>query len=634
MAGATQGPGPTVIKHYALDRELGRGAMGSVWAGEDRRDGSKVAVKLLHPHLGVDPEFRARFEREAHVAALLRSPYTVHLLDYGVSGESCFIVMEFVDGHAVSQELAGGPMDPARAFRIATEVARALEEAGARGVVHRDIKPDNVLIDQDDRAKVTDFGIARQSASAAMTSAGIFVGTPAYAAPEQATGDVDHRADIYALGAMLFAMLTGHPPFRGSSVIEILEAHKSAQIPMNELAHLPDSVVNVVRRCLEKDPRDRYQSATELVGALERAAMNYAQFVRGQGGAPAPGAGTARPTPSTVPLPPPTRPRPAAPPATPTGAPTRIESPPSQAAPAPGRAPAAPVTPAAGGPVRMEFTEKSKPGRDGTARYSLALVNTANSVVRLRLVPTDPSGVLQVNMPGRAAVPPGTTILLDVAVTPRALRTRGPDRRLGFGVTAVDEATGATAGTASGEYVDVVGGAAGGSGRALVIAGVAAAVIIAGGLAAFLVFGSGGGDGEDGNGATVTATATADTRPGVAPGRYDYNLQVTENGCPFGLSPGAMYALSFEFEPVSGDALRDGEQVRITGITETGDRVDLGRAQFTAAAFEFTYPVEAQDQRGTATLATAFGDDSAIDSATLTEVYDTGDTECTIVAAQ
>ncbi|MCA9822729.1 MAG: serine/threonine protein kinase, partial [Dehalococcoidia bacterium] len=139
--GSTPGSQPTVLKSYELQKELGRGAMGAVWLGRDRRDASRVAVKLLHPHLGGDPEFRGRFEREAHVAALLRSPYTVHLIDFGVTEGTCYLVMEFIEGHNVGDELKHGPIEPARALRIATEIARALEEAGARGVAHRDIKP-------------------------------------------------------------------------------------------------------------------------------------------------------------------------------------------------------------------------------------------------------------------------------------------------------------------------------------------------------------------------------------------------------------------------------------------------------------------------------------------------------------
>ena len=206
----------TQIKQYRLVRELGRGAMGTVYEGVDARDGSRVAVKVLKPELvAADPTFRDRFEREAHVAALLRSPYTVHLNDFGFANGLYFLVMEYVDGESLSQALEGGPMDPAKALHVAIAVARALEEAAARGVVHRDIKPDNIMLAQDGVVKVADFGIARQEGGAGATIVGGYVGTPAYSAPEQTRGDVDTRTDIYALGATLYCMLVGPPALHG-----------------------------------------------------------------------------------------------------------------------------------------------------------------------------------------------------------------------------------------------------------------------------------------------------------------------------------------------------------------------------------------------------------------------------------
>ncbi|MGE0571762.1 MAG: protein kinase [Dehalococcoidia bacterium] len=633
--GSTPGSQPTVLKSYELQKELGRGAMGAVWLGRDRRDDSRVAVKLLHPHLGGDPEFRARFEREAHVAALLRSPYTVHLIDFGVTEGTCYLVMEFIEGHNVGDELKHGPIEPARALRIATEIARALEEAGARGVAHRDIKPDNVLLDADDRVKVTDFGIARQTSSAGMTTAGMFVGTPAYAAPEQADGDFDHRVDLYSTGATLFAMLTGHPPYRGNSVMDILQQHRYASLPTGELEGLPDAVVNVIRRCMEKDPRDRYQTATDLVGALERASLAYAQLQQ-HGGAPPSATGTRRPpvatSAGTVPIPPPTQQaprRPSGPIAPPPGAsaagqPTRVQGP----GPAQGRPTSTSTSTAS--VLRTELSLKTEPGRGGEARYSLSLSNTGNGLLRVRLVPTDQSGVLQVSLPGRAAIPPGTTVLLDVAVQPRMRRAKGPDRRLSFGVTVVDETSGDTVAATAAEYLDSVGGGSGGSSRMLMF-GLVGAVVIAGAVGAFFVLSGGGGDDPP----ESTATPTVDTRRSVPAGQFDFNLTAQSNTCTFGLQPGAMHSLSFVFTPTGGaTALKEGDTVEITGVRADGGKVPLGRATFRIENFEFSYPVEAGSATGTGKIVASFTDAGAIQSAELLERYTVGGAPCEIVATQ
>ena len=265
MPGASS---PEVISHYRLVELRGSGGMGSVYRATDRRDDSTVAIKLLHAHLETDEMYRERFEREAHVAALLRSPYTVHLLDYGLDKGRYFLVMQYVEGESVKEALRSGPLELRRALRIGAQVARALEEAEARGVIHRDIKPDNILLGPGDLAKVSDFGIARQVGSGTLTMPGAFLGTLAYAAPELALGKVDHRSDIYSLGATLYHMLTGRPPYRGDP-LEVLRHHAETPLPLDPLAGLPQDVVDLIERCLEKDPAQRYQSASALAGALE-----------------------------------------------------------------------------------------------------------------------------------------------------------------------------------------------------------------------------------------------------------------------------------------------------------------------------------------------------------------------------
>jgi serine/threonine-protein kinase len=268
------GSRPRILSHYRLVKELGRGAMGVVFEGVDRRDDSRVAVKTLHTHLTKERSFRERFEREAHIGVLLRSPYTVQLLDYGVQAGEYFIVMEFVEGRPLSALLEEGPLPPDRAVRIGIQVARALQEAEARGIIHRDIKPDNIMVGQDDAVKVTDFGIARQTMGGTLTMAGAFIGTLAYAAPEQFMGLAGHRTDIWAVGATLYHILSGRPPFTGT-LQEISVAVREQELDARPLAAVPPDVVRVVERCLKKKPEERFQSATELAAALETAAQRF-----------------------------------------------------------------------------------------------------------------------------------------------------------------------------------------------------------------------------------------------------------------------------------------------------------------------------------------------------------------------
>jgi predicted Ser/Thr protein kinase len=258
------------VSHYRLETLLGSGSMGAVYRGVDKRDGSLVAVKLLHRNLAEDPSFRERFEQEAHVAALLRSPYTVQIVEYGSVNDQCFIAMEYVHGGTLKDLLRDGPLPPARAVRIAVQVARALEEAEARGIVHRDIKPENLLVRSGDAVKVADFGLARHASAAALTHSGVITGTLAYAAPEQLTGEADHRSDIYALGATLYCLLTGAPPFTGS-LGEVAHQIRSEAPPPDRLKDVPAELADVIFRCLEKDPDVRFQSASALAAALMRA---------------------------------------------------------------------------------------------------------------------------------------------------------------------------------------------------------------------------------------------------------------------------------------------------------------------------------------------------------------------------
>jgi serine/threonine protein kinase len=266
---STQLPQPQQVANYRLGRVIGQGGWGVVYEAVNTRNDERVALKLLHAHLAGDEAYLERFQREAQVATLLRSPYTVHLLDFGVDAGQHFLVMNLIEGEVLSEIVKQGPLPPARAFKIASQVALALEEAEARGVVHRDIKPDNVMVTPEGLVKVLDFGIARQAGRATLTHTGAFIGTLSYAAPEAAEGQVDHRSDLYSLGVTLFHMLTGQPPFAGE-MIQLLRQHREAPVPRRLLDGLPEDAIEVVLRLLEKLPDDRYQTASETAGVLER----------------------------------------------------------------------------------------------------------------------------------------------------------------------------------------------------------------------------------------------------------------------------------------------------------------------------------------------------------------------------
>lgn len=262
--------GPDGLARYELLDRVGAGSMGTVYRAVDRRSGRIVAIKLVHEHLQADPTYVARFRREARVAGLLNSPFTVRVLDSGSDQGRSFIVSEFVDGTPLGTVLRTEPVPPARALLIAAQVALALEEAEKRGVVHRDIKPDNILLTRDGPVKVADFGISHLASATGVTTAGMFLGTMAYSAPEQYRGEGDIRADIYSLGVTLFYMLAGELPFVAENAPAIMRMHHDDPPPLDKLAGLPPPVAHIVARCLEKDPARRYQHPSDLVAALDR----------------------------------------------------------------------------------------------------------------------------------------------------------------------------------------------------------------------------------------------------------------------------------------------------------------------------------------------------------------------------
>jgi TolB-like protein/Flp pilus assembly protein TadD len=260
---------------YAIERELGRGGMATVYLAEDLKHHRNVAIKVLHPELAaaLGPE---RFLREIETAAQLQHPHILPLHDSGQADDFLYYVMPFVKGESLREKLVRERELPvAEATRILRDVADALAHAHEAGVVHRDIKPENILL-SGRHALVTDFGVAKAISEATgrqqLTTAGMAIGTPAYMAPEQAVADpqTDHRADIYSLGVVAYEMLTGDPPFGGSSPQAILSAHViRAPVAVAEQREVPAPLGELVMKCLKKKPADRWQRADEVLHQLE-----------------------------------------------------------------------------------------------------------------------------------------------------------------------------------------------------------------------------------------------------------------------------------------------------------------------------------------------------------------------------
>ena len=259
---------------YRAVKRLGSGGMAEVWCVEDEVLGRRVALKLLGGRFVDDPEFRERFRREARAAAGLAHPNIVGIYDRSEWDGVPYIAMELVDGKTLKELVTErGPLPPDVAIAFTEQILRALGYAHRRGIVHRDVKPQNVIIDSEGQAKVADFGIAR-AADSEMTQTGAMVGTVQYLSPEQAEGrPVDHRSDLYSTGIVLYELLTGQVPFDGEAPISIaIKQINEPPVPPGQLEPgIPPALEAVVMRALEKDPERRFQSADEFVAALENA---------------------------------------------------------------------------------------------------------------------------------------------------------------------------------------------------------------------------------------------------------------------------------------------------------------------------------------------------------------------------
>jgi hypothetical protein len=267
--------GAVLSGRYRLDSKLGSGGMSTVYLASDGTLERQVAVKVLHQEISDQPDQIERFRREARAVAQLSHPNLVSVIDAGEDGGYPYIVFEYVPGDTLKKriETVGRlPMDEATAYAI--EIGRGLAAAHARRLVHRDVKPQNVLIDPEGRAKVTDFGIARSLESDGLTKTGRVLGTTDYVSPEQAMGrDVDARSDIYSLGILLYEMLTGRPPFVAETLVGVAMKHVNEPMPGVQAARpeVSSALAAVIERATAKEPNKRYPDMSSMVADLEAA---------------------------------------------------------------------------------------------------------------------------------------------------------------------------------------------------------------------------------------------------------------------------------------------------------------------------------------------------------------------------
>ena len=256
---------------YCVQKRLGGGGMASVYLAEHAHLERPVVLKVLHGHLAKDPEMLERFRREARAASQLVHPNIVPILDAGEADGVLYTVMPYMPGGSFSDRIGAGAQPPVEVASIVAQAAAALDYAHRRGIVHRDVKPDNVLFDEDGHALVTDFGIAEARFHGRLTASGRAMGTPHYMSPEQAMGKlVDGRADIYSLGIVMYEGLVGFPPFDGPDAFAVgyKQVHEVPVSPVQVNSEIPAALAEIVMRCLSKPPADRYARGNDLADAL------------------------------------------------------------------------------------------------------------------------------------------------------------------------------------------------------------------------------------------------------------------------------------------------------------------------------------------------------------------------------
>ena len=264
----------TPFGRYQLIELLARGGMGEVWRAHDTTIDRIVALKMLLPHYAQDPDFEKRFRREARAAARLDDPHVVPIYDVGEIDGRLYVTMRLIDGVDLQTLLDGGPLEAGRAVHIVEQIASALHSAHQAGLVHRDVKPSNILLAHNDFAYLIDFGIARGATDTALTSANTTIGTWAYMAPERfSTGESKPSADVYALACVLYQCLTGQPPYPGDTLEQVAVGHMVAPPPhpSEERDTIPTAMDHVIETGLAKQPTDRYPTAIEMAAAARHA---------------------------------------------------------------------------------------------------------------------------------------------------------------------------------------------------------------------------------------------------------------------------------------------------------------------------------------------------------------------------
>ncbi|MGB7537676.1 MAG: serine/threonine-protein kinase [Anaerolineales bacterium] len=280
MPNPSSAPKLTKIGRYEILREIGRGGMATVYLARDPNFQREVAIKVL-PHEALhDSTLYQRFQREARTIASLEHPAIVPVYDFGEENGQPFLVMRYLNGGSLSAKIKAGPLPVAEAAKVLLRIGDALDAAHAKGIVHRDLKPANILFDQYGNAYLSDFGIAQLSEATSPLTGSAILGTPAYMSPEQIRGDgkVDGRADIYALGIVLFEMLTGRTPFKADTPAQMMMMHLANPTPRlpEGKSDLPDTINGVLIRAMAKDPDLRFQKASELGGVISAIASGQA----------------------------------------------------------------------------------------------------------------------------------------------------------------------------------------------------------------------------------------------------------------------------------------------------------------------------------------------------------------------